>query len=204
MAKSAAVSRAPTASNAAAPATPAAEQENRETIPVVAPRRAPIPVQEIATGRESARRSGESFGLGDFTFGAPRQPALRSAAPSSGPFFSINEPSPDLEFIVRRRSLPQRDSAESEKADASRRTGESDASAPNGAGRRAPASFSSMIVETRWFTVAHEHLEYFRKDLAAETIIESESAGTKREKEMTDRGERPLAIKVIILPATDR
>lgn len=198
--KSAAVTPTPAASNV----TPPAEQEIREPIPSVAPRRAPIPVQEIATGREAARRSGESFGFGDLTFGGPRQSALRSAAPSSGPFFSINEPSPDLEFVVRRRSLPQRDSAESEKADASRRSAESDASAPNGAGRRAPSSLSAMIVETRWFTVAHEHLEYFRKDLAAETIIESESTGTKREKEMTDRGERPLAIKVIILPATDR
>jgi hypothetical protein len=61
-----------------------------------------------------------------------------------------------------------------------------------------------MIVETRWFTVAHEHLEQFKNDLSAQTVIESESLGAKREKELTAKGNHPLAIKVTILPATDR
>jgi hypothetical protein len=60
------------------------------------------------------------------------------------------------------------------------------------------------MIETRWFTVAPEHLELFKKDLAAETLIESESVNAKQEKEIAAKSDRPLAIKVMILPATDR
>jgi hypothetical protein len=60
------------------------------------------------------------------------------------------------------------------------------------------------MLETRWFTVAPEHLELFKKDLAAETLIESESVSAKRENELAAKSDRPLAVKVMILPAADR
>jgi hypothetical protein len=195
---------APAASSITPPATPNGEQEIREPIPSAAAKRAPIQVQEVATGREAPRINRESFGLGDFPFAAPRQPSLRSAAPAESPVFSMNEPNADIEFVVRRRPAQQRYQAESESADTVRKSAEADANTPSALARRAAPSLSGMIVETRWFTVAHEHLEQFKKDLSAQTVIESESIGAKREQELTAKGERPLAIKVMILPSTDR
>jgi hypothetical protein len=183
------------------PATPKAESENRALASSQAPKRAPIQVQEVATGREAPRMSRESFGLGGFPLAAPRQPSLRSSGPAEGPLFSMNEPIADIEFVVRRRPLQRRDQAEPESAEATRKSAEADAGA---LARRAAPSLSGMIVETRWFTVAHEHLEQFKNDLSAQTVIESESLGAKREKELTAKGDHPLAIKVMILPATDR
>jgi len=115
----------------------------------------------------------------------------------------MNEPNADIEFVVRRRSA-QRYQAESESADTVRKSAETGANTPSPLARRTAPSLSGMIVETRWFTVAHEHLEQFKKDLSAQTVIESESIGAKREQELTANGARPLAIKVIILPAADR
>jgi hypothetical protein len=192
------------ASNVTPPATPNTEREIREPIPSQAAKRAPIQVQGVATGREASRINRESFGLGDFPFAAPRQPSLRSAAPTEGPIFSMSEPNADIEFVVRRRSAQQPYQAESESTDAVRKSAEADANTPSAFARRATPSLSGMIVETRWFTVAHEHLEQFKKDLSAQTVIESESIGAKREQDLTAKGERPLAIKVMILPATDR
>jgi hypothetical protein len=194
----------PVTANATPAEPPKAENENRALAPSQAPKRAPIQVQEVATGREGARLSRESFGLGDFPLAAPRQPSLRSTAPAEGPLFSMNEPIADIEFVVRRRSPQRRDQAESESPDPVHKSPETDAGASGALARRAAPSLSGMIVETRWFTVAHEHLEQFRKDLSAQTVIESESADAKREKELAAKTERPLAIKVIIIPATDR
>ena len=118
--------------------------------------------------------------------------------------FSMNEPIADIEFVVRRRPPQRRDQAERESADATRKSPEADAGTSGALARRPAPSLSGMIVETRWFTVAHEHLEQVKKDLSAETVIESESVGAKREKELASKGESPLAIKVMILPATDR
>jgi hypothetical protein len=192
------------ASNATPAEPPKTESENRALAPSQAPKRAPIQVQEVATGREGARLSRESFGLGDFPLAAPRQPALRSTAPAEGPLFSMNEPIADIEFVVRRRSPQRRDQAESESLNPVAKSPETDAGASGALARRAAPSLSGMIVETRWFTVAHEHLEQFKKDLSAQTVIESESVEAKREKELAAKTERPLAIKVIIIPATDR
>jgi Putative zinc-finger len=191
-------------SNATPAETPKAESENRALAPSQAPKRPPIQVQEVATGREGSRVSRESFRLGDFPLAAPRQPPLRSTAPAEGPLFSMNEPVADIEFVVRRRSPQRRDQAERENTEATRTSAEADAGASGTLARRAAPSLSGMIVETRWFTVAHEHLEQFKKDLAAETVVESESVDAKREKELAAKTERPLAIKVIIIPATDR
>lgn len=195
---------APAGSNITPPATPNAEREVREPTPSQAAKRAPIQVQEVATGREASRINREPFGLGDFPFAAPRQPSLRSAAPAEGPIFSMNEPNADIEFVVRRRSAQQRYQAESESANTVRKSAETGANTPSPLARRTAPSLSGIIVETRWFTVAHEHLEQFKKDLSAQTVIESESIGAKREQESTANGARPLAIKVIILPAADR
>jgi len=191
-------------SNVTPPATPKAESENRAVASSPAPKRAPIQVQEVATGREGSRASRESFGLGDFTFSAARQAGLRPASPADGPLFSMNEPIADIEFVVRRRPPAAREQMQSQSEDAARKSAEGDVATQSAPARRAASSLVGPMIETRWFTVAPEHLELFRKDLSAETLIESESVGAKREKELAAKSDRPLAIKVMILPATDR
>jgi hypothetical protein len=198
----------PTAAQATAPAETgssipplAAARTEREARPEVgqeAPRRPPIPVQEVATGRDSSRSARDSFGLGDFPFGAAIQSFRRSAAPvpTDRPFFSMNEPMADLEFVVRRRLTHSREPVEEESVD-ERQARSTAAAGSQGVARPAVPFLPATLIETRWYTVAPEHLEHFKKDLAAETHIESEWAGTNRERESAAR---PLAVKVIILP----
>jgi hypothetical protein len=196
-------SSARVSSNITPPATSNAESDNVGLLPNQAPKRVPIQVQEVATGRERARLSRESFGLGDFTFSAPRQTGLRPASPADGPLFTMREPMADIEFVVRRRS-PAREQVQSDSADIAHRSTEADVATQSTPARRTASSLAGAMIETRWFTVAPEHLELFKKDLAAETLIESESVNAKQEKEIAAKSDRPLAIKVMILPATDR
>ncbi len=122
------------------------------------------------------------------------------------PMFSINEPSADVEFVVRRRPAQRRDSAETDNLESTRKSAEAEASPATAAMRRAapPPFLSGMIVETRWFTVAPEHFEQFKKDLTAQTLVESETPTAKQEKEFSQKSDRPLAVKVVILPAIER
>jgi hypothetical protein len=171
------------------------------------PKRAPISVQEVATGRENSRLLGDNFTFGALPFGGSRQSSLRSAPMAlNEPMFSINEPSADVEFVVRRRPAQRRDSAETDNLESTRKSAEAEASPATAAMRRAapPPFLSGMIVETRWFTVAPEHFEQFKKDLTAQTLVESETPTAKQEKEFSQKSDRPLAVKVVILPAIER
>ena len=89
----------------------------------------------------------------------------------------MNEPNADFEFVVRRRTAQRRDSFEIDSWEAARRSPEAEVSAASAVMQRAaPSPFVSPMMETRWFTVAPEHFEQFKKDLTAETLIESETA----------------------------
>ncbi|HEX6801772.1 MAG TPA: hypothetical protein VF130_04780, partial [Candidatus Binatia bacterium] len=61
-----------------------------------------------------------------------------------------------------------------------------------------PTPRIESIAEIRFYNVAPEHFEYFKKELASEAIIEAESKPAAKEK---DAGfDRLLLIKVTILP----
>ncbi len=194
---------------ASAPSQPAhkTDAENASEGRLETPKRAPISVQEVATGRENSRLIGDNFTFGALPFGGSRQSSLRPAPMAlNEPMFSINEPSADVEFVVRRRPAQRRDSAETDNLESTRKSAEAEASPAAAAMRRpAPPPFlSGMIVETRWFTVAPEHFEQFKKDLTAQTLVESETPTAKQEKEFSQKSDRPLAVKVVILPAIER
>ena len=198
---------APAPAHAPSQAARKAETESRSEGQLETPKRAPIAVQEVATGRDNSRLIGDAFGFGAPPLRGSRQSSLRSAPmPLDEPLFSMKEPSADVEFVVRRRSAQGRDSAEIDNMESVRKSPESEASASTAAMRRAaPSPFlSGMIVETRWFTVAPEHFEQFKKDLTAQTVVESETAAAKPEKELSAKSDRPFAVKVVILPANDR
>ena len=164
-------------------------------------KRAPIQAQEVSNSRESGRFSGDAAG---FASPVPLE-ALRQAAPRSAPMAlersasPLSERSADIEFVVRRRAPQRRDQLESLSTDSLRKSTEADM-APGLAARPATAAPKiESIGEIRFYNVAPEHYEFFKKELANESIIESESKPAAKEKEIA-LGDRQWLIKVTILP----
>ena len=159
-------------------------------------RRAPIQVQEASNILESGRFSGD-------TGFAPTMPlgGLRPAAPRSGTLaldriFPLGERVADHEFVVRRRPPQRRDLSDGMGTDSAPKSAEVD----NVGRPSAPATPRiESIAEIRFYNVAPEHFEYFKKELASEAIIEAESKPAAKEKEVAGF-ERLLLIKVTILP----
>jgi hypothetical protein len=163
---------------------------------------APTPRRTIqAQGAISPSESGR------FSSGAGFPPAmplggLRQAAPRPAPMaleraIPLGERVADYEFVVRRRPAPRRETADAVSPAAESRSLEALSAARSAPPPAAPSIES--IAEIRFYQVAPEHFEYFKKELASEAIVESE-AKTAKEKE-ADGFERRLLVKVTILPA---
>ncbi|MGH7854146.1 MAG: anti-sigma factor family protein [Candidatus Binatia bacterium] len=166
---------------------------------VAAPRRPAIQAQEVSTGSESRRPSADTLGIGA-AIGALSRTPFRGAPYSAERALSpLSEPSPDFEFVVRRRSRQRIDQTEGASGDAVRRRAETEVPASASAAREQFTPPASSVVEIRWFTVAPEHYEHFRKDLAAEANIESEKSTAPKEKDSVSKPSRDLLIKVTIL-----
>ena len=150
-------------------------------------RRPPIQVQEASTMREPGRFSGDA-GF------APPMPlgGLRSAPMALDRIIPLGERVTDHEFVVRRR--PRRDLAETVGMDSTLKSAEKDSAAP-----ASPTPRIESIAEIRFYNVAPEHFEYFKKELASEAIIEAESKPAAKEKEVAGF-DHLLLIKVTILP----
>jgi hypothetical protein len=169
-------------------------------------RRIPFQAQEISTGRESFRQSPDAFGFGASIGALNRQLYGTAPFPAGRALSPLSEPSPDFEFIVRRRGLEKREAAaEPPAGESADRRSETDSAIASAAAQRAvpaPRSTSSSIVEIRWFTVAPHHLDEFRKDLAAEANIDSEKKTVNANNDSSSRDSAdPFLIKVVILPS---
>ena len=165
--------------------------------PIAAPRRPTIQAQEVSTGSESPRPSADALGIGAAIGALSRSPFRASPFSAERALSPLSEPSPDFEFTVKRRSSARA------ATEALRKRSEATPVATN-AGERSAASaapVTSQVVEIRWFTVAPEHYEQFRKDLAAEAIIDAEKSGAAKEMDFGLRPPRELLIKVTILPS---
>ena len=199
-------SAAPTAEPKAASPSLADSQPERppETV-VAAPRRRPIQTQEVSTARQSPSPSADVFGIGAGMGALSWQPFGGAPFDARRALSPLSEPSPDFEFIVRRRGLERRDAGEDSSGETLRKRSEADAAIASAAAQRAvpaPAAPSSSIVGIRWFIVAPHHLEQFRQELAAEASIDSEKGLAAAERELAAKSARdPLLIKVIILPS---
>ena len=181
----------------------AAEPRQEERIVV---KRAPIPVQEVSNPRDSGRTWGDTFG---FDFGVPssmlRQPVRRfEAANLERSVAPLLERSADIEFVVRRHASQRREQADGLSAASLRKSADTDgataSSATGVAQGSAAATKIESIAEIRFYNVAPEHFDSFKKDLTQESMIETESKLSLREKEMIAQSARPLLIKVTILP----
>lgn len=186
---------------------PPAAPEIREQKPLefpLAPRRAPIQAQKVSTGPESIRSSPDAFAFGTSIAQLNRQPFGVTPFAAGRALSPLSEPSADFEFIVRRRGLERRETAEAVSGDLPRKRSESDAAIAAAAAQRAvpaPAAAASSIVEIRWFTVAPHYLEDFRRELAAEANIDSERGPAQPENDSSTRSSRDFLIKVVILPS---
>jgi hypothetical protein len=172
--------------------------ENR----IVAPRRATIQAQEVSTGSDSLRPSADALGSGAAVGALSRSP-FRAPPFSAGKALSpLSEPNPDFEFVVKRRSSERHDQNQASSNELRKRS-EATVGATS-AGERsvgAPGTPASQIVEIRWFTVAQQHYDQFRKELAAEALIDSEKSIAAKENDFGLKTQRDLLIKVTILPS---
>jgi hypothetical protein len=190
----------------AKPKTPSAanvEANSAGDIKDPLPRRGPIQAQEIATGMEGLRSSGDGFGFGP-TIGGSLRPGFFLPERFLSP---VAEPSADAEFVVRRRETQTRDQNSIARSESARQSAESDiapAVAKQNLGS-APSQSSSMTVrEIRWFSVPAEHYDQFRKDLVSEATIDSEKTIGASERDSALKSNRELLIKVIIVSPAER
>lgn len=192
-------------------ATTASKSENEisreETI--VAPKRPPLRVQEVTTARDSDSLFGDARGFSappQAPLGALRQSAVHPTPMALERVIPLGDRVADFEFIVRRRSPQRRDQVETlSGVDAQQKSNETENPSlapirPSTPPAPARAKIES-IAEFRFYNVAPEHFEIFKKELATEANIESEPKGTAKEIQAARQADRQLLIKVTILPA---
>jgi hypothetical protein len=182
---------------AAPPPSSASESESRPEDKKEAPRRRPIPAQEVSTAGEAMRSRSDTFGFGlGAGTGAMSQPSLSAGPLLERSLSPLSEPSADIEFVVRRRPVQRRDEKDEANFAATGRAAESRRTNPPPAASRA-----SSIREIRWFTVAADRFEQFKKALESEAIIESEKTPGVIESDFAQKIARELLIKVTISPS---
>jgi len=194
--------------SASAP-TPSQETSSQE-VALIAPKRPPLRVQDVTVARDNGFMFGDPRGLSAPTLPAPLA-VLRQAAPvplpmAMEPPIPIGDRVADFEFIVRRRAPQRRDQVgnlnNADEAQALRETDNPlwDAPQPAAPQTAARAKIES-IAEFRFYNVAPEHFEIFKKELAAEANIVSEPQATAKALETARQADRRLLVKVTILPA---
>ena len=186
----------------AAPAPLRAEIESAVEEKQEAPRRPPLRVQEVTTARDSNLTLSDPRGFSaqlPASLGAVRQSPSRPAALALERSIPIGDRVADIEFTVRRRSPQRRDiieSLSSADAESSPTTTPRPANTPTTGKARIES-----IGEIRFYNVAPEHFEIFKKELTVEAIVESEPKVPTKEIEAAKQADRQLLVKVTILPA---
>jgi hypothetical protein len=192
-----------------APTPLRSEKESSGEETIVAPKRPPLRVQEVTTARDNDSVFGETRGFGvpfPASIGASRQPALRPAPMALERAVPLGDRIADFEFIVRRRSPQRREQVQNlSSADALQKSNEIENPSPATSRPSTPPAAArakiESIAEFRFYNVAPEHFEIFKKELALEATIESEPKATAQEIEAAKQADRQLLVKVTILPA---
>lgn len=169
---------------------------------------APIPAQSVTTAQEGSSFPGELAMRG----AGPAVEALRQSGVRPAPFPAerlslLSEPIPDYELVVRRRQQRRTDQVTS--------TGSQDLAqkqSGNIAASKSPESHRELVfprgtnppLEILWFSVPYDRYEQFKKELAAQAVVESETPVAVKEKEASFIADRPLSIKVTVLPPAER
>jgi hypothetical protein len=170
---------------------------------------APIPAQGVTAAPEGSSFPGDLSGRGlGSSIEALRQPGVRPAPFPAERLSLLSEPIPDYELVVRRRPPQRADqftSAGSQDSLQKQSAGVA-ASKPAEARRQAEGSSrgNNSPLEILWFSVPYDRYEHFKKELAAQAIVESELPVAVKEKEASFIADRPLSIKVTVLPPAER
>ncbi|MGZ8444638.1 MAG: anti-sigma factor family protein [Candidatus Binatia bacterium] len=172
----------------ASPAPSRADIENPAEEKKEVFRRPPLRVQEVTTARDS----GFIFGDRRSFIGPPPAPIVLERP------IALGDRVADFEFVVRRRSPQRRDTIENlsstEAEDSPAAARRPSTMPPTGRAR------IESIAEIRFYDVAPEHFEIFKKELATEANIESEPKVSGKEIEAAKQADRQLLVKVTILP----
>ena len=148
---------------------------------------------------EQGRFSGEGGFAPPMPLGGLRQAAPRPGTMALDRVVPLGERVADYEFVVRRRPPQRRDLAEAVDPDSKLKSAEADRAARPAASAPAAPKIES-IAEIRFYNVAAEHFEYFKKELASEAIIETEPKPPAAKEKEVAGFDRLLLIKVTILP----
>jgi len=170
---------------------------------------APIPAQGVTTGQEGSSFPGDLArrGLGS-PVEALRQPGVRPAPFAAERLSLLSEPIPDYELVVRRRPPQRADQVTSSGSQDSlqKQSGGVAGSKSAEASRQteSPSRGNNFPLEILWFSVPYDRYEQFKKELAAQAIVESEIPVAVKEKEASFIVDRPLSIRVTVLPPAER
>ena len=181
-------------------------ESSGEAQTVAAPKRPPLRVQEVTTARDSSM-FGDLRGFSapfPAPLGALRQADPRPIGIALERATHFGDRIADFEFIVRRRAAQRRDAAENlSNADAVQKASETENPAQGQSRPATPPARPRIesIGAIRFYNVAAEHFELFKKELAAESNIESEPKYTAKDLEAAKQSDRQLLVKVTILPA---
>ena len=170
---------------------------------------APIPAQGVTTAQKgSSFPGGLSGGRGiGSSVEALRQPGVRPAPFPADRLSLLSEPIPDYELVVRRLPSQRADQATpAGSQDSLQNQAGSAASKSPEARRQAEGSSrgNNSPLEILWFSVPYDRYEQFKKELAAQAIVESEIPVAIKEKDASFIADRPLSIKVTVLPSAER
>jgi hypothetical protein len=194
----------PIKSTAPAPASIEPENSGEAQTVAAAPKRPPLRVQEVTTARDSSMFNDPRGFSAPFpvSVGVVRQSESRPIGIALERTTFFGDRVADFEFTVRRRSPQRHDPVENlSNADALQKSSETENLASRSSTSATPARARiESIAEIRFYNVAAEHFEIFKKDLAAEANIESEPKTTAKELEAAKQADRQLLVKVTILP----
>lgn len=170
---------------------------------------APIPAQGVTTAQESSTFPGDLSGRGmGSSFEVLRQPGVRPAPFPADRLSLLSEPIPDYELVVRRRPPQRADQVTSAGGqDSLQKQSGGDAASKSAEARRQAEGSSrgnNSPLEILWFSVPYDRYEQFKKELAAQAIVESEIPVAVKEKEASFIADRPLSIKVKVLPSAEK
>jgi hypothetical protein len=184
------------------------ENKIAEEETITAPKRPPLRVQEVTASREIPM-IGDTRGFSvplPAPLAALRQTSTRPTTAALERAIPIGDRVTDFEFTVRRHAPVRRDQVGSVgAADSLQKSSDADSASLAASRSSTPAAPArakiESIAEIRYYNVAPEHFDIFRKELAAEANIESEPKVVMKELEAARQADRQLLIKVTILPA---
>lgn len=168
-------------------------------------RSTPIPAQGVGSSQEGMIFPGD-LGARGAAIESLRSSGMRSMQMPGERLFSMPaEPLADYELVLRRQAPS---TAEPSAPDVEKTRGQGVVPTTSGYGREqtetsTPDSRISSV-EVLWFKVPYGRYEQFKKDLAGQGTIVTETPVAIKEKEASFVVDRPLVVKVTVLPTAEK